>query len=678
MIDKLEENVPKGNNDLEAEAEVAKVSLKLNCLDLEEVSDDENPEQEAGKDLEDGDEDIIKGLSEMALGKQDVKLDETNMYLAKGPMFRRNEVSNRAAPYAVESLNVKPSGNGNERIPYLPDTNVAHPNDEYVKNMDQFYNSKSALAEPRLFMRKSNRELHSLSMAAHVTLNLSERKIGIQLPRILVPEDVHIDQGHVEIMLQPNSREQRYVSGKARVEESNDDPDSKKVIFVEPQFLELSPFIICGLTSVEYLLEGVSEEDIQNAVGLVNRQDSFDLLKTYGPNKDTMLMALCCKKDDTPMIRAQVYALCSRILSMTDSSYRQNVVLKNDSGLSALDYTTVTNNSRVAVFLAELFYVLGQDILGRDGSGNTIIHVMARKGDSVSSCLEALFMLRFRHGAGGKVYNSNLVNSKNFLPIHIAAMSLKCPQKTLRILRQDYEHSLDCRTSDGSLPLHLACQYSSDPNLVVMIISWNKNPTVDERRNDGFTPLHLVAARNEEKDVKVGLIPLEENPQLQMLQVLLENGANKNVTVENYKPVDLLKPTRTQATGLLRMNTCMRKADVRNPMMNYYADSPNSLVSGSPSGDHSPIASNRSPSFGFYNSDIDSSPNVANQWQSSPYKYDYSPSAHVGSVSSGVESHYSDESDEDNNGGPDIDAIAQVLIGHPTIQAAIEAATRLE
>jgi hypothetical protein len=82
-------------------------------------------------------------------------------------------------------------------------------------------------------MRKSNRELHSLSMAAYVTLNLSERKIGIQLPRILVPEDVHIDQGHVEIMLQPNSREQRYVSGKARVEESNDDPDSKKVIFVE-------------------------------------------------------------------------------------------------------------------------------------------------------------------------------------------------------------------------------------------------------------------------------------------------------------------------------------------------------------------------------------------------------------------------------------------------------------
>lgn len=117
---------------------------------------------------------------------------------------------------------------------------------------------------------------------------------------------------------------------------------------------------------------------------------------------------------------------------------------------------------------------------------------MARKGDSVSSCLEALFLLRFRHGVGGKVYNSNLVNSKNFLPIHIAAMSSKSPQNILRILLQDYAHSLDCRTSDGSLPLHLACQYSSDPCLLGMILSWNKSSNIDERRNDGFTPLHLV------------------------------------------------------------------------------------------------------------------------------------------------------------------------------------------
>lgn len=97
MIDKLEQN-PNGNNDLGAEAEVVNVGLKLNCLDLEpsEASDDENPNPGPGKEgddnnqeeEEDDDEVIIKGLSEMALGKQGVEVDETNLYLAKGPVFR--------------------------------------------------------------------------------------------------------------------------------------------------------------------------------------------------------------------------------------------------------------------------------------------------------------------------------------------------------------------------------------------------------------------------------------------------------------------------------------------------------------------------------------------------------------------------------------------------------------
>ena len=39
----------------------------------------------------------------------------------------------------------------------------------------------------------------------------------------------------------------------------------------------------------------------------------------------------------------------------------------------ALDFTTVTNNARIAVFLAEIFFSLGQDILCKDASGNTIV-----------------------------------------------------------------------------------------------------------------------------------------------------------------------------------------------------------------------------------------------------------------------------------------------------------------
>ena len=60
--------------------------------------------------------------------------------------------------------------------------------------------------------------------------------------------------------------------------------------------------MIFDLTS----LQDVTKEDIEAAVALVNRQDSQDIFKTYGPNNDSMLMTLCCKKDDTPTIRAQV------------------------------------------------------------------------------------------------------------------------------------------------------------------------------------------------------------------------------------------------------------------------------------------------------------------------------------------------------------------------------------
>ena len=60
-------------------------------------------------------------------------------------------------------------------------------------------------------------------------------------------------------------------------------------------------------------------------------------------------------------------------MSEKDNSLRQNPVMKNASGLSALDYTTVTNNARIAVYLAEIFYNLGQDIFCRDTSGNTIV-----------------------------------------------------------------------------------------------------------------------------------------------------------------------------------------------------------------------------------------------------------------------------------------------------------------
>ena len=55
--------------------------------------------------------------------------------------------------------------------------------------------------------------------------------------------------------------------------------------------------------------------------------------------------------------------------------------------------------------------------------------------------------MRF-HG-GGKVYPTEVRNKKNALPVHIAAMSNRCPQRVLQMLYQVnkitiYFHALNC------------------------------------------------------------------------------------------------------------------------------------------------------------------------------------------------------------------------------------------
>ena len=106
-------------------------------------------------------------------------------------------------------------------------------------------------------------------------------------------------------------------------------------------------------------------------------------------------MHLCCKREEPPIIRAQVFALVSRILAQTNPNTRANVIQKNSSGLSALDYTTVTNNRRLATFLADLYYVMGEDPTCPDISGNTLLHMLARKGDASIDTLRALIALRY-------------------------------------------------------------------------------------------------------------------------------------------------------------------------------------------------------------------------------------------------------------------------------------------
>ena len=110
------------------------------------------------------------------------------------------------------------------------------------------------------------------------------------------------------------------------------------------------------------------------------------------------------------------------IAGQADPLMRANVVQKSKNEDSALVYTTVNNNPRMTCFLAELFYVMGENVACQDSLGNTLMHILARKGDDSAQTLEALLNLRFTHD-NQSVYTANVSNKKQFLPIHQAAKS---------------------------------------------------------------------------------------------------------------------------------------------------------------------------------------------------------------------------------------------------------------
>jgi hypothetical protein len=77
------------------------------------------------------------------------------------------------------------------------------------------------VAEPRLLLRQIGGGYIVLPNAVHVSIETTARKLGVVLPRIILPADVAREAGDsVEILFQPNPREQRTVPGVAKIIEA--------------------------------------------------------------------------------------------------------------------------------------------------------------------------------------------------------------------------------------------------------------------------------------------------------------------------------------------------------------------------------------------------------------------------------------------------------------------------
>jgi len=524
-----------------------------------------------------------------------------------------------------------------------------------------------------------------LDLGLMVILDKSIKKVGIWIPETPLEERMKVDNACLtaDIYIQLNGPNKvRLVNYMAQIKK---DPSSG-LFMLKKQFVHLAPMNHAGSTDLTYDIDPM---ELQKAIGLVKSKNVIDLLKSYGPNEESLLMTFCCQKNDSTFLRAQIFALLSRVLSESNQEAIKMIIKKNQVGLSALDYATMANNPKIAAFLANILYIFGQDVLGKDSEGNTILHMMARKGDVVAPTMDTLMSVSYRdHNDNKRVYPTDVKNSKHEMPIHIVAMNKKCAQHIVQLLVKDCPIGLRSQTADGSLPIHLACQYSSDPTLLVNLLYYDKS-VVNFERADGFTPLHLVAARADMQDVPLGLIRLDEDTQVKMIKILLDHGANKKATVEDlYHPVDLLSHDRARAKDYLKLNRATKKNCSSSGSSNNGSPTPPSALNPlldemaysmmTPSPEGASVSNDPCMQYGGCHSPATS---YASSYQAevpSPNMYN------IGSVTSNYTGSDAD-SDSDNcspdklgtAGGnqdsnvldEDFDFIAKVLYNHPTIQA---------
>ena len=174
----------------------------------------------------------------------------------------------------------------------------------------------------------------------------------------------------------------------------------------------------------------------------------------------------------------------------------------------------------------------------KDTQGNTIIHLLARKGDSNQRTLRDLLGMKLTDGS--RVF-SILQNSKRQLPMHIATQNVQNQPETIKLLHQAMPRSFEVVDDDGMTALHYACRRTNDVNLVATILSYKKD-NINMMNRDGMTPLDLVMSRTQVDAQTKGMFAIEPKSQDEIVLLLRNNGGKTGLELScNSTPGKMLK-----------------------------------------------------------------------------------------------------------------------------------------
>ena len=339
----------------------------------------------------------------------------------------------------------------------------------------------TSLPKPNVMILTKYDNVNPTSLDAPVTWT---NKYEICIQRHKLPEETFFcKQAGMEnkvqlfIQLNPNVRELKSFLADVRTEMSEE--GQSKVKYIGPIVISLKTEL--AGSQEEALLALTTMEERTAAFNLVNQKDISQLTSGIGPHKDTVLSVLCAQRNPASpgQTYAQIHAVIHRLITHQDSKVQQTVFKQNNNQISAFEIAAITNNNVVACYLAEVMYNLSPDsrtairtLNCKDTQGNTIIHLLARKGDSNQKTLKDILGMKLTDGT--KVFTI-VPNSKKQFPMHIATQNIKNQPETIKILNQAMPRSFEVVDDDGMTALHYACQRTNDVNLVRTILSYKKD-----------------------------------------------------------------------------------------------------------------------------------------------------------------------------------------------------------
>jgi len=557
-------------------------------------SSEERSDKSEEKSDELDDEEILQPLSFASCSPE-----PTIQYISRGPIDQESHY-NRGHPYS------RP-GQG----PQTTTAPLSMPGDAYHQP-----------AQARVLVLKKADHRVPTPLEARVTWN---NRHELCIEKHLLPADTYFGEDTVEnkvrLYIQLDQKVNDYKCFLADVKTVLDTSGESKMRYIGPIVVSLKTEL--AESQEKRLLDKTTPEERTAAYNLVHQKDLGQLTSGIGPHKDTVLSVLCAKRnpDNPGQILAQIHAVVQRLKSHPDNSVKQTVFRLNNNQISAFEISAITNNSVVACYLAEVMYDISQDTQSalrvlncKDTQGNTILHLLARKGDSNLNTMKDLLDMQLTDGT--KIFTM-IANSKKQFPMHIATQSVRNQPATIRLLHQHMPRAFEVVDDDGMTALHYACQRTTDVELVREVLS-HKKDNINATTKDGLTALDLITRRCASTTQTLGLFAIEQQQQAEMITLIRNNGGRSTIHPEP-RPREM----NTSTTSSSNIGCGPTLANVDYSLAGSVSPSQSTSPEGSPySYSQSNITSPRTPSLGspcsISNPSMNSMNSVGSFQQSSP------------------------------------------------------------